>query len=449
MTLQFSNVFPLPRNREMNDDRYSPLRIACYGFADAGSGSVAAAGNLILRELLERGYEIDFFNKSSFVRPRDLECYANYRYIDVPTPTLDWLVERCPKWGASIVRHVLSVFAHRVFATRILRATRRRHLENPYDLQLWLGDWAWGRIADIPVVSWVQGPPGTDARSIARHKRQIVRLCGWRNYLPLRLFAAYRGTLGLPRFDCTDMFIVGSAWSRRCLAGYGIPATAIQTLAYPVELGQFVPGKNGAPHEGPHTVLSLGRSVPRKRLDLFLDACARLIDAGLDLNVLVVGDFRFTPGYMKLIERFPIPERLHYAGKLPREQIIPLVQSASVVVQPSEEENFGSTVAEALACGTPVVLGPTNGTGDYIGSGGIRFAEYNSVAVADAIGRTIENLPALRIAARQAAEREFDTKKVTDDLVSLLHRAIARPNRQSVNFDNDPAPAAAQMSNAE
>jgi glycosyltransferase involved in cell wall biosynthesis len=424
-----SILFPRPLSNMASNSSPTHLRIACYGFADPQAGSVSTAGNLVLRQLLARGHRVDFFNKSSFIRPRDLECLPNYRYIDVPTPAFDRLVQKCPRWGGAVLRHLLGQLAHRVFAAAILRAMRRRHAGQPYDVQLWLGDWAWGRLGNVPVVSWVQGPPETDARSIVRHKRQILDLCGWRSYVPLRAYAAYRGSIGLPQFNCTDLFIVGSAWSRKLLSTYGISPAAIHALAYPIDLKQFSPALEKQSVSGPSKVLWLGRTVPRKRLDLFLDACAQLIGAGRDLKIVVVGGFGFAPGYARLIERFPVPDRLRYVSNLSRQQVVSLLRSATVVVQSSEEENFGSTIAESLACGTPVVLGPTNGTGDYITGGGIRFAEYSASSVADAIARALDTARSLRPGARAAAERAFDPEKVTDDLISILHRAISQAHR--------------------
>jgi glycosyltransferase involved in cell wall biosynthesis len=422
--------------------RNSPLRIACYGFADPQAGSVSTAGFLILRQLLERGHQIDFFNKTSFVRPRELETLPNYRFVEVPTPISDRIMRRCPKRGGTVLRHLLGQMTHRVFAARILETMRRHHAESPYDLQLWLGDWSWGRIGEIPVVSWVQGPPETDARSVVRLKKQIVRLCGWRAYLPLRMYAAYRGTLGLPRFDCTDLFIVGSEWSRKILSSYGIPSQLIHAMAYPVDLKQFSPATEYPP-DGRPTILWIGRTVPRKRLDLFLDACCELTRSGIDPDVMVIGGFDFTPGYAKLLEQFPSPHRLRHIPSLPREQVISLLQTASVVVQPSEEENFGSTIAEALACGTPVVVGPSNGTGDYIADGGVRFAEYRPESVADAISRALQNRTTLRQKARQAAEAAFDTARIADDLIGLLHKTTAQKSFRDLVSTNSSEAAGA------
>ena len=46
------------------------MRIACTGYLSEQTGSIAGANALLLRSLLERGMEVDFFSKPSFVDPR-------------------------------------------------------------------------------------------------------------------------------------------------------------------------------------------------------------------------------------------------------------------------------------------------------------------------------------------------------------------------------------------
>jgi hypothetical protein len=48
------------------------MRIACTGFLSEQAGSMAAANALLLRTLVERGVEVDFFSKPSFVDPRPI-----------------------------------------------------------------------------------------------------------------------------------------------------------------------------------------------------------------------------------------------------------------------------------------------------------------------------------------------------------------------------------------
>jgi glycosyltransferase involved in cell wall biosynthesis len=98
-------------------------------------------------------------------------------------------------------------------------------------------------------------------------------------------------------------------------------------------------------------------------------------------------------------------------------------------VQASENENFGSAVAEALACGTPVVVGPTNGTADYIDSNSRVFEAYMPRSVAATVLSTLEarrERPLeVRESARRAAERWFAAPTVAGRLLEIIEEAIA------------------------
>jgi glycosyltransferase involved in cell wall biosynthesis len=101
-----------------------------------------------------------------------------------------------------------------------------------------------------------------------------------------------------------------------------------------------------------------------------------------------------------------------------------------VVVQASENENFGFAVAEGLAAGRAVVCGPTNGTGDYPGDAGFRFERYDVEAVTMAMDRARLAIAAdrARLAelARSAARRHFGRQQVAERLVEIASAVIAR-----------------------
>jgi glycosyltransferase involved in cell wall biosynthesis len=402
------------------------LRIACSGVVGYEYGSVASASFEVLRELLRRGHEIDFFSKRSFVYPERLMDHRGFAYRECAQPCLDAAVKLLPTADARW--YIGGPVSNAVFTRRIVDAMAQQARTRHYDVELFLGLWAYGRIPGIPVVSWVQGPPGTDARSVVRHSASIRKLCGWREYAKLRGFAAYRGSrIGAPAFHHTDVTVCGSAFSKETLVTrYGQAPQSVHVLPYPMDLETFRPAAT-PPGPRPAEMIWIGRVVPRKRLDLFLDAGACLLRAGVDVRLTVIGGYQFGAGYHTLIERFPFPDKLDYIAHVPRGDLREHMQRAAVLVQPSEEENFGSAVAEALACGTPVVLGPSNGTGDYIGAGGMRFPEYSASAVAEAVRRILtldpEREAALRIAARDAAVKHFAVDRVVDRLEDILRSA--------------------------
>ena len=117
-------------------------------------------------------------------------------------------------------------------------------------------------------------------------------------------------------------------------------------------------------------------------------------------------------------------DRITYQRRVDRQDVPALLRRAAVVVQTSESEDFGSVIAEAQACGVPVVLGPTNGTRDYIDEMSQVFDQYTPNSVAAAIVSALETrksaADASRRSARQSAVRWFDPATVADRLLAVI-----------------------------
>jgi glycosyltransferase involved in cell wall biosynthesis len=226
--------------------------------------------------------------------------------------------------------------------------------------------------------------------------------------------------VGLPPLKLTDHFIVGSRESRRTLhTVYGVRDERIFTLPYPIDLQMFrTEFLNPARAASPSLrVCWLGRIIPRKRLDLFLDGAALAVRRGVDVHITVVGGIGFVPGYEKLIEAFPYPDRLRWEKGLPRDKVPAFLGDQDVLIQPSDEENFGSSVAEAQACGLPVIIGRTNGNADYLCSRDIHLRddrpETLAVALSEFSRRKAESRWGDPGESRRCAEQYFTLEKVT------------------------------------
>ena len=204
----------------------------------------------------------------------------------------------------------------------------------------------------------------------------------WTTLARLRL-----SRLGLPDFSHSEHFIVGSEQSRRTLHQlYGIDPARISVVPYPIDLRLFHPSPATTQREsGALRILWLGRIVPRKRLDLFLQGAGLAIAQGADVLLTVVGRVGFVRGYERLIKTFPFPERLEWIQGVARTETPALIQSHDVLGQPSDEENFGSSVAEAQACGLPVIVGLTNGNADYLSPRDIHLSDDQPETFAQAV----------------------------------------------------------------
>jgi len=390
---------------------------------------MAGANGLLLKAMLERGCRIDFFSKSGFVDPRPIVGeHEHFRFHDTANDFADKLrrkVEAVPALGTLACRWDSSTYNN-----ALLGAVAEARSRKPFDLFLWLGDYARGRVPGLPNVAFAQGPPGTDARSILRHFGQIKKLSGrlsawkWWGMARMRL-----SPFGLPPFRFSDHMIVGSSQSKTTLVEkFGIEDSRVSTLPYPVDLQAYQPGTE-VMSPGTLRCLWLGRIIPRKRLDLFLSAAELAVSKGVDIRLTIAGDVRLVPGYERLIEGFRHPDRLEWRKRVPRDEVPDLIRRHDVLVQPSEEEDFGSSVAEAQACGIPVIVGPTNGNRDYLSPRDIVLREGTAAALCDAMARISSRAegPDAKAVSRRTAEEYFRIDRVADRMLEILESQRFRP----------------------
>lgn len=397
-------------------------------------GSGVFGNGRLLKRLLDREFEIDFFSKPSFVDPRPIVGIRPwFRFIPVNNQFLNFArakVERVPLVGS-----VASIADAYSYTRLVARMIAREHRRREYDLCLWLGDYARGSVPGLPTVSLAQGPPGTDARSLLTRRDEIRRLAGraqaykWSTLARLRL-----SPYGLPPFHHSDRFILGSRQASSVLTKlYSVDPDRISLLPYSIDLDVFRP----LPHSsetGPLRILWLGRIVPRKRLDIFLDGAAQAIGQGVDLSLTIVGSVGFIPGYETMIRSFPYPDRLERGERIDQNELPALFSRHDVLAQPSDEENFGSSVAEAQACGLPVIVGRTNGNADYLSVRDIHLADERPQTFAEALAemhrRKMTGNLGEPAASRFVAEQNFHIDRVTDGLIRILE-ATAKPTWDS------------------
>jgi len=106
------------------------------------------------------------------------------------------------------------------------------------------------------------------------------------------------------------------------------------------------------------TLLFLGRLHPVKGIDILLKVWRILQDEFHDWNLKIVGPEQhgqYARQLKEMANEFGI-ERLVFEGPLYGEDKFDAYRSADLYVLPTHSENFGMTVAEALASGTPAIV---------------------------------------------------------------------------------------------
>lgn len=240
-------------------------------------------------------------------------------------------------------------------------------------------------------------------------------------------FDDYAGREGLGpavRLALQPMLAWMRRWDRRAADGvdtFIAISTAVQeriariykrelTIIYPpVDTTRFAAAPSAA--RGRY-LLSLGRLIPYKRVDLAVEACTRL---GLELWVAGSGRDRAR------LEKLAGPT-IRFLGRVPEAEVPGLFANARAFLFPGLED-FGIAPVQALAAGTPVVAFAGGGALDTVrdGENGVLFREQTVESLAAALDR-LDGLEFERAAVRATAA-PFDTAV----FLAQIADAVARP----------------------
>lgn len=101
-------------------------------------------------------------------------------------------------------------------------------------------------------------------------------------------------------------------------------------------------------------ILHVGSTIPRKRIDLLLEIFHQVAKRFPSAKLFRVGA-EFTTAQANLARQLGVSERILHLGRLPVRKLASLYRWADLLLLPSEAEGFGLPLAEAMACGVPVI----------------------------------------------------------------------------------------------
>ena len=146
-------------------------------------------------------------------------------------------------------------------------------------------------------------------------------------------------------------------------------------------------------------ILFVSTIEPRKNLEVLLDAFARLRARGAyDGALVVVGRIGWKSD--SIIPRLRAPA-VHHLDYVPPPQLASIYRNAELFVFPSIYEGFGFPVAQAMACGVPVITSNNSCLPEIAGDGALLIDPRSPSEIARAIERLLTS-PALRTQLGQA-----------------------------------------------
>ncbi len=268
--------------------------------------------------------------------------------------------------------------------------------------QLWYAN-AVGRIAARLV--------GMQRRVFAFEQNVYDQVKSWKQYLLDRLLQGW----------CNKIIAISES-VRISLIAHGIRAHRILVIHNAIDIARCADAAPSA-IRGDLSIgdafvyLFVGRLVRQKAVDVLLPAFAQQ-ESGV---LILAGDGENRAQLVAQAAALGITSRVFFLGV--RHDVPSLMKSADCFVLPSRWEGFGVVLAEALACGLPVVATTVDGIREVVEDGvsGILVSSEDVEALAGAL-RTMRTDLALRArmkAAAPARAKRFSIEQHIDEVLAI------------------------------
>lgn len=154
----------------------------------------------------------------------------------------------------------------------------------------------------------------------------------------------------------SDLTIVPSSYCAERLSGlYGVADAVVVPELIDLDLWRSLLAGARVRKSNRFTVLCVCRFYARKRVDLLLQAAARLKNRISELEVRIVGGGMERTRLRKLCHRMQLDNVVHWAGDVSRQQLAEEYRNADIFCLPSMQEGFGIVFLEAMAAGKAIV----------------------------------------------------------------------------------------------
>jgi glycosyltransferase involved in cell wall biosynthesis len=182
----------------------------------------------------------------------------------------------------------------------------------------------------------------------------------------------------------------------------GVASERLTALPMGVELARFRP--ICSPRDGgPVRFVFAGLIGKRKGADVLQSASEKLATFGVGFELTLIGNLEPSMSATDFVH-------CRHLAWLPQEALATELSRHDVLVLPSRHDSFGMVVAEAMACGLPVIVTENVGAKEMISDGEngrvVAAGDAESLAAAmNWFAERIDTLPKMSAAARTAAER--------------------------------------------
>ena len=389
------------------------------------------------RELVALGHDVEVFSGQPYpeldpgvrlTKVPSLDLYADENPFRTPHPReirdLTDVIEVATMWSAGFPEP-------RTFARRVapLLLERRDDFDVVHDNQT-LGSALLDVQDALPFVETIHHPISLDRRvdlAAARGRKKLTTL-RWYGFVRMQARVARRlqRILTVSQSSATDIAREFGVDPKRI---HVVPLGVDDAFRPPVT--PRVPGR---------IIAMASADTPLKGIATLLEAVAALVRDGREIELVLVT--RPKPGgpTEKLIESLGLAARVRVVNGLSDDELGAYVGSAEIACVPSLYEGFSLPTAEAMACGTPLVVSRAGAIPEVVGDPGVcadLVTPGDPRELAAALGALLDDpqrRTAMGAAGRARALERFTWRAVAEataqeyaDAISAHPNAAAQP----------------------
>jgi glycosyltransferase involved in cell wall biosynthesis len=189
----------------------------------------------------------------------------------------------------------------------------------------------------------------------------------------------------------------------------------------------------GTPRREPPEILYVGRLDPYKNVPQLVAAFGQALKhLPPDTRLRIIGpaDERY-PEAMSLARQLELFPRMDWEGHVDNDTLLEAYRRASVLVLPSLYEGFGLPVAEAMACGTPVICSNASSLPEVAGDAAVTVPPGSLRELADALTAVLTDQTLFQKLAEAGPVRaaQFTYENMARQTLSVYDSLNTQPKR--------------------
>jgi glycosyltransferase involved in cell wall biosynthesis len=276
---------------------------------------------------------------------------------------------------------VMSAFSFRAYNT-LMELAKEHRFDLIHDVQVLGYGTLLIKAKGYPVVANIHHPLQLDRQNRIRQSSSFSEALRWARFYPFFMQEIVSRRV--------DRIVTGSASSaEKVRRAFRLPEDHVSVVYDGVDTDFFRPLET--PRE-PDRLLYVGNSDDENKGARYLLQAVALLKGRRNVRLTVVD--RETAYVVPSVAReLGIEDRVTLTGRVEKDELLSLYNSAQVFVSPSLYEGFGLPAAEAMACGAPLLATTAGAFPEVVEDGvsGLLVPPGDAQALADAIERLLDD----------------------------------------------------------